>query len=179
MRVLLFLALALLSGCVAIYKMDMRQGNLVDQKMVDKLKPGMTKRQVTVVMGTPLVNSPFNQDRWEYLTSYSRRGRKADIKNLSLRFEGDTLAKIEGDWQQQDEDELFLQSQALRPSGDRDTDSKTLKNTKQAQDKQQGKNKAKADKVAPSQAAPDQDPASDNDQPTPPATDSAAAPGNG
>lgn len=170
MRVLIFLALAFLSGCVAIYKMDMRQGNLVDQKMVDKLKPGMTKRQVTVVMGTPLVNSPFNQNHWEYLTSYSRRGRKADIKNLSLQFEGDTLAKIEGDWQPQDEDDLFLQSQALRPSGDRDTDSKTLKNTQQAKDKRQGKNKAKADA--------DKDQPGDSDQSAPAATDS-APPKNG
>ena len=120
MRFLLLLALVFASGCHSlVYKMDISQGNLVDQKMVDKLKPGMTKRQVEVVMGTPLVASPFDQSQWNYLTSNSRRGRKAEIKNLSLFFEGDTLARIEGDWQPQDEDSLLAQSQALRPNGQR------------------------------------------------------------
>ena len=53
LRTVLLLALVLLNGCALIYKMDMRQGNLVDQKMVDQLKPGMTMRQVELVMGTP------------------------------------------------------------------------------------------------------------------------------
>ena len=46
LRIALLLALTLLNGCALIYKMDMRQGNIVDQKMVDQLKPGMTMRQV-------------------------------------------------------------------------------------------------------------------------------------
>lgn len=120
MRFLLLLALALASGCGSVvYKMDVSQGNLVDQKMVDKLKPGMTKRQVEVAMGTPLIASPFDQNQWNYLTAISHRGRKAVIKNLSLYFEGDTLTRIEGDWQPQDEDSLLAQSQALRPNGQR------------------------------------------------------------
>ncbi len=120
MRFLLLLALVFASGCASVvYKMDISQGNLVDQKMVDKLKPGMTKRQVEVAMGTPLIASPFDQNQWNYLTSTSQRGRKANIKNLSLFFDGDTLARIEGDWQPQDEDSLLAQSEALRPNGQR------------------------------------------------------------
>lgn len=120
MRFLLLLALVFAAGCGSVvYKMDISQGNLVDQKMVDKLKPGMTKRQVEVAMGTPLIASPFDQNQWNYLTSTSLRGGKAEIKNLSLYFEGDTLARIEGDWQPQDEDSLLAQSQALRPTGQR------------------------------------------------------------
>ena len=117
---MMMLAGLLLSGCGLVYKMDIRQGNVVDQKMVDQLKPGMSKRQVELVMGTPQVASPFDQSRWEYLTATSRRGRKPDIKNLSLQFDGDTLARIEGDWQPQNEDELLRQSQELQKNNPED-----------------------------------------------------------
>lgn len=120
MRPIIFLAAVLLSSCGVVYKMDIRQGNLVDQKMVDQLKPGMTKRQVELVMGTPQVVSPFDQNRWEYLTATSRRGRKAEIKSLSLQFDGDTLARIEGDWRPENEDELLLQSQELQRNNPED-----------------------------------------------------------
>jgi outer membrane protein assembly factor BamE len=116
----LLFATVLLSGCGLIYKVDIRQGNVVDQKMVDQLKPGMTKRQVELVMGTPQVASPFDQNRWEYLTATSRRGRQAEIKNLSLQFDGDTLARIVGDWQPQNDDELLEQSQELQKNNPED-----------------------------------------------------------
>lgn len=114
------LAALLLSGCGLVYKMDIRQGNVVDQKMVDQLKPGMTKRQVELVMGTPQVASPFDQSRWEYLTATSRRGGDPEIKNLSLQFDGESLARIEGDWQPQNEDELLRQSQELQKNNPED-----------------------------------------------------------
>ena len=50
---LLALALAALTGCGIVYKVDVNQGNLVEKEMVESLKPGMTKRQVALVMGTP------------------------------------------------------------------------------------------------------------------------------
>lgn len=114
LRTVLLLALVLLNGCALIYKMDMRQGNLVDQKMVDQLKPGMTMRQVELVMGTPQVDSPFNQDRWEYVTSNSHRRKDPEIKTLTLHFENGTLSKIEGDWLPKSGDELLEESQELQ-----------------------------------------------------------------
>ncbi|MBI2396363.1 MAG: outer membrane protein assembly factor BamE [Xanthomonadales bacterium] len=114
LRIALLLVLALLNGCALIYKMDMRQGNLVDQKMVDQLKPGMTMRQVELVMGTPQVASPFNQDRWEYVTSNSHRRKQPEIKTLTLHFESGTLSKIEGDWLPKSGDELLEESRDLQ-----------------------------------------------------------------
>ncbi len=114
LRIALLLVLTLLNGCALIYKMDMRQGNLVDQKMVDQLKPGMTMRQVELVMGTPQVASPFNQDRWEYVTSNSHRRKEPEIKTLTLHFESGTLSKIEGDWLPKSGDELLEESRELQ-----------------------------------------------------------------
>ncbi|MEQ8954529.1 MAG: outer membrane protein assembly factor BamE, partial [Gammaproteobacteria bacterium] len=63
-KILLALALALvLHGCndvaslefPGVYKISIVQGNVITQEMVDQLRPGMTKRQVMFVMGSPLV----------------------------------------------------------------------------------------------------------------------------
>lgn len=93
------LSLALgLAGCGVIYKVDVNQGNLMDQEAIDQLKPGMTKRQVTLLLGSPSVASPFNQDRWDYASTFSRRGGPTAVKNLTLYFEDNLLVRLEGDY---------------------------------------------------------------------------------
>ena len=57
------------TACSPIYKLDIQQGNLLSKSLVDSLKPGMTKRQVTLVMGSPSVVSPFDQNRWDYVST--------------------------------------------------------------------------------------------------------------
>lgn len=91
------LACLLLPACGLLYKVDVPQGNLLDQESIADVQPGMSKRQVSLLLGTPAVSSPFHHDRWDYLYSLSRRGRPAETRNLTLHFDGDTLARIEGD----------------------------------------------------------------------------------
>jgi outer membrane protein assembly factor BamE len=95
---------ALLGGCGLIYKVDVYQGSLLEKKNVDQLKPGLSKRQVYALLGSPAVQDPFHQSRWDYLATVSKRGRDTEVKNLVLSFDGDTLASIEGDYfEEQDE----------------------------------------------------------------------------
>ncbi len=93
-----------MGGCNLIYKIDIQQGSVLDQDMVNDLRPGMTKRQVSLVMGTPAVASPFHQDRWNYVNTISRRGGPEELKTLSLLFEENRLVKIEGDYLPEDSD---------------------------------------------------------------------------
>jgi outer membrane protein assembly factor BamE len=102
---LLMLA-ALLTGCslgelrnpFSVYRIDIPQGNIVNQEMVDQLQPGMNKRQVRFVMGTPLILDTFEPDRWDYLRSLeTRRNKKRTQERVSLFFENDRLVRIEGD----------------------------------------------------------------------------------
>ena len=103
MRLLIIsLALAFLAGCSSwgfpgVYRINVEQGNIITQDMVDQLKPGMSRRQVRYILGTPLVNDTFNQDRWDY--SYvMRNGRQVLEQNtLTVFFEGDELVRVEGD----------------------------------------------------------------------------------
>jgi outer membrane protein assembly factor BamE len=100
--VIISIALALLVGCGSfgfpgVYRINVEQGNLVDQEMVDQLKPGMSRRQVRYIMGTPLVEDSFNLDRWDYAHSI-RNGKQIITQSiLTVYFDGDELIRIEGD----------------------------------------------------------------------------------
>jgi outer membrane protein assembly factor BamE len=107
LRWLALLALVPLAGCGLVYKVDVQQGNLFDKNTVDSLKPGMTKRQVLLVMGSPAVVSPFDQDRWDYVSSIRRGRRTMDSKDLTLFFKDDALVKIDGDYFPEDPDQLI------------------------------------------------------------------------
>ncbi len=105
---------ALVTGCGAVYKLDVQQGNLLDKRSVDQLKPGMSKRQVLLAIGTPSVSSPFEQSRWDYVSSIQRRGGKMQSKTLTLFFEGDSLARIEGDYFAEDPQHLIKDARKYR-----------------------------------------------------------------
>jgi outer membrane protein assembly factor BamE len=107
LRWLALLALIPLSGCGLIYKVDAQQGNLFDKTTVDALKPGMTKRQVLLVMGSPAVVSPFDQNRWDYVSTIRRGRNKMASKDLVLYFKDDALVKIDGDYFPEDPDQMI------------------------------------------------------------------------
>jgi outer membrane protein assembly factor BamE len=104
----LTLALVLLSGCsgslsfLSAYRINVEQGNIVTPEMIEQLKPGMTRRQVRFVMGTPLIEDTFNTDRWDY-RYFLRNGTKTlEESTLSVFFDGDNLVNVTGtevpDW---------------------------------------------------------------------------------
>jgi outer membrane protein assembly factor BamE len=96
-----------LAGCGLVYKVDVQQGNLFDKETVDALKPGMSKRQVLLVMGSPSVVSPFDQDLWHYVSTI-RRGRNVmESKDLTLYFKDEALVRIDGDYFPEDPDQLI------------------------------------------------------------------------
>ncbi len=85
----------ILSGCV--YKIEIQQGNFVTQDMVSQLKPGMTKEQVRLVLGTPLLSDIFHSERWDYAYRREDRAGKREQRNLVVFFEDGKLARLDGD----------------------------------------------------------------------------------
>jgi outer membrane protein assembly factor BamE len=81
----------LFSGCGVVYKMEINQGNFVTQDMVDKLREGQTRQQVRFVLGTPVTESVFHPDRWDYNFSLERRGKPVTKHRLTVVFDGDKL----------------------------------------------------------------------------------------
>lgn len=95
------LLVSLLAGCsnfkIGPHRIDVQQGNSLDQESLARLKPGLSRSQVRFLLGTPLIVDPFRNDRWDYVYVFHRAGRLAEQKRVSLFFEGDLLARIEGD----------------------------------------------------------------------------------
>ena len=84
-----------------VHRIEIQQGNVVTQDAVDKLKPGINKRQVLFLLGTPMIADPFHADRWDYpylLDPGSGEGEALE-KRLTIFFEGDALSQIGGDYQ--------------------------------------------------------------------------------
>ena len=71
-----------------VFRIDVAQGNLITKDMVDKLRVGMTPRQVRYVMGSPMIADTFHPERWDYLYNLET-GKGIFIENhLVLYFEG-------------------------------------------------------------------------------------------
>lgn len=105
-----------IAGCHIVYTPDVQQGNLLDKKTVDQLKPGMTKRQVLVLMGTPSVSTPFDQSRWDYVSTQSHRGGPIKVRTFTLTFNNDTLVRTQGDFFAQDAQQLVKDSKKYHTS---------------------------------------------------------------
>ncbi|NWB28480.1 outer membrane protein assembly factor BamE [Pseudomonas gingeri] len=90
-----------LAGCSfpGVYKIDIQQGNVVTQDMIDQLRPGMTRKQVRFIMGNPLLTDTFHANRWDYLYSLQPGGGERQQERVSLIFnDNDQLASLAGDF---------------------------------------------------------------------------------
>ena len=103
--ILLAAAVIGLSACSAerisnfpSYKLKVIQGNHLDSRAVSSLQQGMSRDQVQLLLGTPLLRDPFHSDRWDYTYEISRNGvvNQAETRNLTVWFENDRLVKAEG-----------------------------------------------------------------------------------
>lgn len=87
--------LALLLGGGCVYKMDITQGNHVDAETIAKIEPGMSRSQVRLILGTPVVADPFHANRWDYVY-YHRNGRsgKTERRRFEVYFDGDVVERV-------------------------------------------------------------------------------------
>ncbi|MCQ8104749.1 outer membrane protein assembly factor BamE [Methylomonas sp. SURF-2] len=88
----------ILNNLPGVYTIDIEQGNMIDQSMVDQLRPNMSKRQVLYIMGSPMLTDAFHDRRWDYLYSDQPGGGARLQKRLSLYFDGDHLIGVQGDF---------------------------------------------------------------------------------
>ncbi len=90
------LGISLLTGC--IYRVDVPQGNYIEQDRVDLLRINMTKEQVQYVLGTPITIDPFNKNKWNYVFLIQEGWNDPVQKNLFVMFENNLLSDIQGDF---------------------------------------------------------------------------------
>ena len=90
--------LFIMSTSSCLYKIPVQQGNILEQDDVDEIKPGMSKRQIAIILGTPAVADPFTHDRWDYINTVKLKGTIKEVKRLTLYFEEDKLIRTEGNY---------------------------------------------------------------------------------
>ncbi len=92
-RLIITATLALLiSACsMQVYKLEVQQGNIVTEDMLNQLKPGMNKRQVSYVMGNPVLKDTFTTQHWDYIYRVERE--PGDAKDYKVRVFFDAQGK--------------------------------------------------------------------------------------
>lgn len=90
----------LFSGCSHykfpfVYRIDVEQGNIIDDAKLEQVKVGMTKKQVEFLLGSPLIEDTFNPDRWDYFYSFQTGKGNYTRSRVTLFFDADKLKLVE------------------------------------------------------------------------------------
>ncbi|MEM7081825.1 MAG: outer membrane protein assembly factor BamE [Pseudomonadota bacterium] len=93
--VLLFILASGLSACGG-YKINVLQGNYLDQEKINQVESGMTRNQVKYLLGTPMIADSFHENRWDYVYQF-RIGKTGQVieRKVTIYFEGDTVQRVE------------------------------------------------------------------------------------
>lgn len=97
------LALLLLSSFITacafpgVYKINVQQGNIVTKDMLEQLSPGMTKRQVHFVLGTPIVNNVFSDDYESFIYTYLPADGEEQRQIINIFYQNDQFTHYEGE----------------------------------------------------------------------------------
>ncbi len=80
------------------YRPDMVQGNFISKEQLDRLKVGMDREEVKVILGTPLITSVMHPNRWDYVFAFKRGDTQlVEQRQVTIIFEKDLLSKINAD----------------------------------------------------------------------------------
>jgi outer membrane protein assembly factor BamE len=84
-------------GLPRVHKVDVQQGNVIEQDQINQLRPGMNKEQVHFIMGTPMLDDSFHANRWDYLYRFQPGYGPLEKKQATLYFNHDAkLINIQG-----------------------------------------------------------------------------------
>ncbi|MES2142349.1 MAG: outer membrane protein assembly factor BamE [Pseudomonadota bacterium] len=92
--VISFFLLCLLSGCGIIYRPDIQQGNILTQSTIEQLKLGMTEEQVRYLLGSCVLQTPFQANRSDYVYFYHPGHAQSTQRHVTLTFSGGRLVNI-------------------------------------------------------------------------------------
>lgn len=90
--------LLFLGACASFsfpYRTDVQQGNIITSDLIEKLQIGMNQREVSYLLGSPLLIDPFHHDRWDYYYSLKSVDSPNEQRRLTLFFKDDNLLRID------------------------------------------------------------------------------------
>lgn len=103
-HLIIVLALSVFTSACAdwIYRIDIPQGNFLDDNSVQKLRIGMTKEQVEFVLGRPILKDAFDKDTWYYFYQMKRgmKKRGEDFeKKMVITFVNNRVDTVDSDFE--------------------------------------------------------------------------------
>jgi outer membrane protein assembly factor BamE len=89
---------SLLAGCSGFpsYRLDIQQGNAIEDAQVTQVRAGMSPQQVEFLLGTPQVRGTFvREDRWDYVYFRNPGRGSVEQRRVTVFFEAGRVSRIE------------------------------------------------------------------------------------
>lgn len=78
------------------YKLPVIQGMPLEPKSVLAIQAGMTREQVQLYIGAPLLRPSFRDTQWDYNYEVLRGGKVKESRTLTVYFQGNVVSRVEG-----------------------------------------------------------------------------------
>lgn len=94
--------LFLLNGCQLlpedaqfhIYRVPVQQGNVISEEKASTLKIGMTEEQVKFLLGAPVTENIFNNNRWDYVYYKKNYPDETQLTILTIFFDKNKITSM-------------------------------------------------------------------------------------
>lgn len=70
------------------------QGNFIPIKKIKRLKTGMTKEDVAILLGSSIISPTFDNNTWHYVYTKRVKNNNMKIRHLTLEFTNNRLKTI-------------------------------------------------------------------------------------
>ena len=96
--IIIVFALSILALQACVYRMDIAQGNRIDEDKLAQLKPGMSRSQVRLLIGEAAINDIHHPNHAHYVYYlYKGETRSSELKTMILTYDDNgVLTDIEG-----------------------------------------------------------------------------------
>ena len=99
---LIFVFTVFLSACQLLpenthlrsYRVLVQQGNVIEESKVESLKIDMSKEQVIFLLGEPVLDNIFDNNRWDYVYFRKRDPEETQLNMVSIFFEEDKIVSM-------------------------------------------------------------------------------------